>query len=121
MKIEQLKEDLKNYKEDILTKNIEMFSLENIKAWDLEKWKEELTHTIFFSFSSVISSFIEENTNEECFKQVIDSSKYNGDVDKYIEDVVFSVELQSPFSSGKPIEFFDVLEDFAKELIEEIR
>lgn len=120
MKLEKLKKDLENYKEDILTRNIEAFSLEVIKVWSLEKWTEELMNTLSFSFTDVLESFVEENKEESCFKEIIDNGKFYGDTEKYINYVCDSWKREYPFSNREPKEFFQVLTNLSKELIKDI-
>lgn len=120
MKLEKLKKDLANYKEDILTKNIESFSLEVIKVWSPEKWSEELMNTLSFSFANILESFIEENKEDRCFKEVINNDKFCGNTEKYINYICDSWKTECPFSNKEPKEFFQVLTDLSKELIIEI-
>lgn len=120
MKLEKLKKDLENYKEDILTRNIEAFSLEVIKVWSLEKWTEELMNTLSFSFSDILESFVEENKEESCFKEIIDNGKFCGDTEKYINYIGGSWKREYPFSNKEPKEFFQVLINLSKELIKDI-
>lgn len=121
MKLEKLKNDLKNYKKDILDKNIEITSLEDIKSWSTEKWTEELMNTLCFSFSGVIEDFICENKEENCFKSEIENSKFNGNIEKYVDYVVDGWKIELPFSYREPEEFFNALNGFAEELIEELK
>lgn len=120
MKLEKLKKDLENYKEDILTKNIESFSLDVIKVWSQEKWTEELMNTLSFSFADILESFIEENKEDSYFKEVIDNAKFCGDTEKYINYVCDSWKTEAPFANKEPKEFFKVLTSLSQEFIEDI-
>lgn len=103
MKLEGLKNDLAKFRKEILDKHLEL---------NLEKNTDNLMDTLCFSFSSIIADFIEENKDEECFYNQINGYEYLGNVDKYIDSVIYYWKTELPFSVGEPMEFFSTLDKF---------
>lgn len=103
MKLDNLRNNLKKYERDIMSKSKE------IKDFNTE---EDLMDTLCFSFSDIVVDFILDNKKEDCFNKEINNEKYLGNIDKYIENVLYDWKTELPFSNMNPVEFFDTLRDF---------
>ena len=99
MKLENLNKNLNLYKDAILEKCKEAEC----------KTAEDIMDTLCFSFSDIIVDFIEDNKDEECFKNEINSYKYNGNREKYIENVLCIWQNELPFAYKEPKVFFKTI------------
>lgn len=101
MKLENLNKNLNLYKDAILEKCKEA----NCKTLD------DMMDTVCFSFSDIVADFIVDNKEEDCFREQINSLKYNGNKEKYIDNVIFAWRNEFPFTYKEPQIFFKLLGD----------
>lgn len=121
MELKNLQLDLEKNREDILNKIMSTYDVEVIKTWNVDKLNTELIDTLCFSFLDIIAHCIEENAEESCFKDVIKSDRFSGNVDMYIEHVAYSGSEELPFSNKEPYQLFEVLNNFSESIINELK
>lgn len=116
MRLERLRKNLNACKMDIISKYSELGEIDNILNQEDSKWAYGFMDTLCFSFSDILSDFIVDNKKEEPFKTII---KNNKDIeDDYIERVIVDWTAELPFCRMQPVEFFEELKEFKKELID---
>ena len=101
MKLRNLNKNLNLYKDAIL---------EKCKEADC-KTLDDIMDTICFSFSDIVVDFVLDNKEEDCFREQINSLKYNGNEEEYIDNVILAWRNEYPFSCKEPQIFFKLLED----------
>lgn len=91
---------------------LESYSQEELKNMEEEKLVDEIFNTLMFSYSSVVTNFIEDN-------KFYFSLFVYGHItfDRYIDEVLVSGGNIKPFDTRQPIEFFDFIKEFAQKLL----
>lgn len=99
-----------------LDKLLDFYGEEELRGFDNDRLYEELLKVLCFSYSSILAHFIESNK--------FYFNKYACDngltLNNYIDKVITSNAKVSPFMDKEPIEFFNLLVEFGKDLLAKI-
>lgn len=70
---------------------------------------ETVMDNVCHSNANILVDYIMDNKDNGEFASAINSDKYNGDVDKYIDAVLYNWRNVAPFDTFEPMRFFDIL------------
>ena len=118
MKITNLRQELKQYKKDIIDKVL--MTYDDIEDWSVEYWTKDIMETLCNSFAAIIVNFVQDNKDYILTWCEYDEEE-DDDVEDYLEnfedEVITSNGEYGPFALGEPKEFFNELESFVSSFL----